>query len=224
MTELVTLLVGIGRLPPLLAVKSEDVVPIDKFVNVRLPVAETLLSDMLLIDSGGTVTFDDTVAGGESVFDPSLAPVLLVTVGLDVLFGNIVNPSEDVVGFAPGMVELIGTVVAGTDVRDTLDNVPTGSDPELRLPLAEKLLAEKPVVTAKEVDTLGNVKEVPETELEIPLEDRPSEAELPVRLGTVPVGAVPANPLEGTGGPEEASPFVAVLPIELVPGTEFVNG
>ncbi|KAI0458515.1 hypothetical protein F5B21DRAFT_500413 [Xylaria acuta] len=171
---------------------------------------------MLLIDSGGTVMFGDAVAGRENVFEPSFAPVLLIIVGPDALIGNVVNPTEDAVELALRAVELISTVVAGTDVRDTLDNVPTGSGPELKLPLAEKLLVEKPFVTAEVIDALGNVKEVPETELEISLDDRPSEAELLVRLGTVSVATVPVIPLDGNRETEVVSLFVAVLPIELL--------
>ncbi|KAI0487412.1 hypothetical protein F4859DRAFT_509980 [Xylaria cf. heliscus] len=224
--ELAILFAGVVKLPPLLVTEDGVVVMIDKFVNVRLPVAETLLSDMLLIDPGGKVMFDDTVTDRESVFEPSLAPVLLVNVELNEPFGDIVNTAEaeDVVKLAFRGVELSGIIVAGTDVRDTLDNVPTDSSPELELPLAEILLREKLLVTAEVVDRLGNIKEVSAAELEIPLEDNPSEAELPVIPGTVSVAAVLVNPLEGNMETEEVSLFVTVLSIELVLDTELVEG
>ncbi|KAI8951571.1 hypothetical protein F4801DRAFT_601150, partial [Xylaria longipes] len=218
--ELAVLLVGIGRLPVLLVTENRDVVIIDKFVNVRLPVAETLLSDMLLIDPGGTVMFDDSLAGRESVFEPSLAPALLVTIGPEELFGHVVNPTEDTVELALRAVGPIVPVVAGTDVRDMLDNDPTDSNPELELSLAEKLLVEKLFVTAEVIDILADINEVPETELETPLDDRPSEAELRVRLFPVSVATVPVNPLEGSWETEDASLFVAVLSIELILDTD----
>ncbi|RYC61842.1 hypothetical protein CHU98_g4349 [Xylaria longipes] len=143
---------------------------------------------MLLIDPGGTVMFDDLVTGRESVFEPSLAPALLVTIGPEELFGNVVNPTEDTVELALRAVGPIVPVVAGTDVRDMLNNDPTDSNPELKLPLAEKLLVEKLFVTAEGIDTLGDINEVPETELETPLDDRPSEAEL--RLADEPPDGV----------------------------------
>lgn len=67
--------IGVVRLPLLVIVNDDSMVP-DRFVNVRLPVAETLLSDMLLIDVRDTIALEDVMNDSESMFEVSLGAVL----------------------------------------------------------------------------------------------------------------------------------------------------
>ncbi|KAI0975776.1 hypothetical protein F4678DRAFT_457130 [Xylaria arbuscula] len=180
---------------PLVA-ENGDVVIVDRFVNVRLPVADTLLSDMVLTDVGDNVTFDGPADVSGGTFEVSLKTV--PDTEPDEILAEVVNSTEDTTELSPKPVELTGPVVA-----------------ELLLPV-EMLVASVIVI-------LGDIEDISETEFKMLLEDT-IEDELPLRFDTVPVVAKLGAALEGNGETEMATLFVNVLPVELVLGNKLVKG
>lgn len=96
--------VGTVRLPPLLVTGSDDVAAMDEFPSVRLPVAETLLSDMLLMDVGDDETVRPDVGVG------SEPPLLSVDIELEI----------PVVSELRGLVSVSGTLEPATEDSETL--------------------------------------------------------------------------------------------------------
>ena len=198
---------------PLLAPWVGDVVAVDRFVKVKLPVAEILLSDMLG-DVSGTVAFGKVTEGSERVFEVSPVAVLPDVEPDDALVGT-VDSTDDPVRLSIETVKGVDTVAPDTDVRDTLDNVPVDSSPGPVLPPTELLLIGSELVAAEVADMLEIVKDVSVTGPELPLDAIP-EAELSVTGETVSDIVTFLVTLEIGIDVEETSLFVPVLLKELI--------
>ncbi|KAK5626929.1 hypothetical protein RRF57_002644 [Xylaria bambusicola] len=214
--------VGIVGLPPLLLPEGSDFVVVDKLVKARLPVAEILLSDMLLRDVGCSALFENVLNDSEPVL--KVSPVAgLPRVEPDGLLEEAVNDNEGPIKPPLELVSVVERPAPGREVRDVLGNIAVDSSPELELPLIEIMLVGSKLVTSEVTDILGNLKDVSDGELETPL-GAITDPEPPGRLETVSAVVIFEVTLEADIDVDMSLLFVAIFSKELELGDELVEG
>ncbi|KAI0503006.1 hypothetical protein F5B22DRAFT_652511 [Xylaria bambusicola] len=213
--------VGLARLPLLVMPEFRDVVVSDTFVKVKLPLVGMLLSDILLRDVGWAALFENVVTDSEPVLEVSLMAVL-PRLEPDKLLVEAVNDTEDPIKPPLELANLVERLTPGTEVRDVLGNIAVDSGPEPEPPLTEFILVGSKLVTSEVTDILGDLGDVSDSMLEIPVGDI-VEPEIPGRLGTVSAVVIFEVTLEAYINVDVTLLFVVVFPRELELDDELVK-